>query len=1115
MHVDSTTRRHASREGNLYTTLFIDDFSRWITIAHHESRDKDIYLKMLRDVESRLHYLARRTPAAQREPAFAHPPLTYHTDNEGSIVSKLNQKRLKKQGRGLLLVVPGSKNHAAVVERANRTMLDISRVQLAASGLPVEDWWQRSHDYAIWIHNRTPSRTLPGNASPYKMIFEKEPCLRRARVWGCIAWMHLAVKDRDLKSKLSASARQVIFVGIPPDSRSGWYVWDPRSDQIYHRHSLIWCEDKPGSTLLAKLGLTAPKAISPPAEKAPTQLLIDDDGWASIFHSRRGQSMRDIAQELDIDMYALIQHNANVPGSDPHSQLVPPDSVLKPGTGLWIPTGHAKGDSRLAGTREQEKQPLQNQPLQNQPLQKLSETDSDDGEPFSSNSNSDSDKEESESSQEESSDEEPPPRRRSKRIRDMLQQRAEPISGPIGDLSRPEKKSKRRKSLILELAEVAARAEVKTLQSATALLCESADCAKEVVRHWAEGDDFPPPEVQKLYQRSKELYNAAFLTEIAASAQTRRIRVDDIKTPKNYADAMRSDHADLWREAFADEINNLANHEVFEIVPRKSVPRGTRIFSTRVVWKAKPEENTPYLSRAKARIVARGFGTQAGRDHSGDVFSPVTATSTWRALCAQATRPHWKILTVDVRSAYLTASMPSHSVAYVEVPDGYPAPTGSVLKCRKAIYGLPLSAKIFYQQLKKHLQQMGFQCSPHDQALFSYESRNNKSGTPPERILLCTHVDDLLVTASSEQALRIFVGRLEEVYSFSLDSNTRTYLSVEISRLPSGAIQLSQREYTRHLLETYGFTECRSVRTPAEHGHYPTVEDCPKTEEEKKEAAKMKYRQLLGGLLFLAQTTRIDCRWAVGQAARFASNPGKKHYQLLTRILRYLSKYPDLCLTFGRQTEGVIHAPLYAACDASWAGCKDTRRSCSGFVVFSYSGVIHWASRAQRSIALSSTEAEVMAATEVTKCLVWLRRIFLENFGYKPQDLVTLGKQGLTDAMWINKACPITILEDNQSAIAISKNPVLPRASRHIALRYLYVRQEVLAGTVKLVFCPSDQNCADLLTKSVTPAVFERLRDRMMHPREAPVTITERNESDDSYDSVGVTDESEDSDSEH
>ena len=183
--------------------------------------------------------------------------------------------------------------------------------------------------------------------------------------------------------------------------------------------------------------------------------------------------------------------------------------------------------------------------------------------------------------------------------------------------------------------------------------------------------------------------------------------------------------------------------------------------------------------------------------------------------------------------------------------------------------------------------------------------------------------------------------------------------------------------------------------------------------------------------------------------------------------------------------------------------------------MFSYSGVIHWASRAQRSIALSSTEAEVMAATEVTKCLVWLRRIFLENFGYKPQDLVTLGKQGLTDAMWIDKACPITILEDNQSAIAISKNPVLPRASRHIALRYLYVRQEVLAGRIKLVWCPTDQNCADILTKSVTPATHERLRARLVHPREEPVTNTKKNESDDSSDSVGVTDEKEDSDIEH
>ena len=248
------------------------------------------------------------------------------------------------------------------------------------------------------------------------------------------------------------------------------------------------------------------------------------------------------------------------------------------------------------------------------------------------------------------------------------------------------------------------------------------------------------------------------------------------------------------------------------------------------------------------------------------------------------------------------------------------------------------------------------------------------------------------------------------------------------------------------------------------------------------------YRALLGKLHYLSLSVRVDIVWSVNQCARFAANPGKPHWDALCVILRYLHRYPDLGLRYGTPVENVSHCPLHAWTDASWASCVDTRRSCSGMVVYAWSGCIAWSSRREKIIALSSTEAEYCATVHAVKECLFLARIYRDDFGYS--SLMVKEHTDITEAMFDHGAKPISIMTDNISCIHISKNPVQRRASKHMELRLHWTRDMVKQGRIRLVYAPTKEQVADLCTKGLHKGPFEHLRSRILHPLPGSVNDT-------------------------
>ncbi|POM67427.1 RxLR effector candidate protein, partial [Phytophthora palmivora] len=207
--------------------------------------------------------------------------------------------------------------------------------------------------------------------------------------------------------------------------------------------------------------------------------------------------------------------------------------------------------------------------------------------------------------------------------------------------------------------------------------------------------------------------------------------------------------------------------------------------------------------------------------------------------------------------------------------------------------------------------------------------------------------------------------------------------------------------------------------------------------------AKYPCRELVGALMYLATSTRPNIAYAVGEVAKFCERYNKSHWVAAKRILKYLKTTQDVGLVFN----GGIKGELVGYADANWAGDLDTRRSTTGYVFFLNGSAISWKSKRQPTVATSSTEAEYMALYNAIQEAVWLRQL-LKDLGYE--------NKGAT-----------TIYQDNQGCIALAKNPAYHTRTKHIDIKFHFLREKVESKTVELEYKPTDEMIADGFTKAL------------------------------------------------
>ena len=216
------------------------------------------------------------------------------------------------------------------------------------------------------------------------------------------------------------------------------------------------------------------------------------------------------------------------------------------------------------------------------------------------------------------------------------------------------------------------------------------------------------------------------------------------------------------------------------------------------------------------------------------------------------------------------------------------------------------------------------------------------------------------------------------------------------------------------------------------------------------------YRSMVGSLRYLVHT-RPDISFAVGYVSRFMEKPRQEHLAAVKHLLHYIAGTVDFGIVYPKLSNG--NNKLMGYSDSDFGGDIDDRKSTTGVIFFMGEMPISWQSQKQKAVALSTCEAEYMAGAAGACQAVWLARL-------------------LGDIMGANIQQPVLKM-DNQSAIALSKNPILHDRSKHIDTKFHYIRKCVDDGRICLDYVSTQEQLADVLTKSIGRARFCELRDRI------------------------------------
>lgn len=562
----------------------------------------------------------------------------------------------------------------------------------------------------------------------------------------------------------------------------------------------------------------------------------------------------------------------------------------------------------------------------------------------------------------------------------------------------------------------------------------------------------PPPQGNQRTQRnrtpSSKLKDHYMLSMIIAPSLLPPVKSDSPEPiePTTLYEALTCPQGKLWFASALDEFTSLIANQTWEIVP---LPDGRRAVGSK--WTFKNKRNSDgVIYRHKSRLVAKEYTQEDGIDYE-ETFAPVAKMTSIRVVLAIAVAENLTFWQMDVDTAFLNGKLEEE--IYMEQPEGFVDPEHPDWVCRlkRCIYGLKQASRVWNKTLDKHLKTKGFEQTKADPCIYV---RN----TPEGKTILCVYVDDLLIFATNNKLRDYARDILKERFKMKDIGDIKFILGVQVIRNPkTGAVTLTQSTYVKKILEDTNMDKSKPVSTPlGENETTPVFNPDPNNTEEAINAGR--YRNIVGRLIYAMGGTRPDIGYAVSLASRFMANSNEKHWALLKRTLRYLRGTANIGIEFRRHNRNADVLTGYS--DSDWDSNATDRRSVGGYVFFVGSCPVSWASKKQKTVALSSTEAEYMAVTIASQEAIWLR-LLLAELGH-PQS------------------APTVIFEDNQGAIDLSKNAAINhQRAKHIDIKHHFIRDLVEAHQVELRHCATDAMIADTLTKALDKNKFTLHRDFM------------------------------------
>ena len=520
--------------------------------------------------------------------------------------------------------------------------------------------------------------------------------------------------------------------------------------------------------------------------------------------------------------------------------------------------------------------------------------------------------------------------------------------------------------------------------------------------------------------------------------------------PQSISEALNGKNATKWKQALEEEYNSLMSNETWDLVPR---PEGCNVIGSKWVMKIKRDADGN-VDRHKARFVAQGYAQTHGVDYE-EIFSPVARHSSIRTLLALANKHDLEIHQMDVKTAFLNGYI-EHDI-YMSQPDGFVDQEHPeyVCKLNKSLYGLKQSARCWNQTLDSFLMKNGYRKSNADNCIYVKSIKNDDGFI--SFVILAVYVDDIIPISNDIDMLNAEKDLLCKRFEMTDQGEIHFVLGMTIKRdRENKTMFINQQKYLESVLDRFGMANCKPISTPIETVYHK------RTEEEEGFDQNL-YQQAMGCLTYISTATRPDISVAVSILSSYMSDPSKEHWSGVKRLLRYIKGTLNFGLKYSASEsneENEDGDELYGYSDANWAGDVDSRRSTSGYVFKVGNCTVSWCSKKQASVTKSTTEAEYVALSQATQEAIWMRQL-LSDIGCKSEQ-------------------PTTLYEDNQGAIEISKNARFHNRTKHIDVRFHFIREKVVSKEVKVIYCSTEDMLADIMTKGLTKKKFQRLR-RMLN----------------------------------
>ncbi|KAJ9548783.1 hypothetical protein OSB04_021326 [Centaurea solstitialis] len=381
---------------------------------------------------------------------------------------------------------------------------------------------------------------------------------------------------------------------------------------------------------------------------------------------------------------------------------------------------------------------------------------------------------------------------------------------------------------------------------------------------------------------------------------------------------------------------------------------------------------------------------------------------------------------MDVKSAFLYGTIDEE--VYVSQPPGFEDPKypDKVYKLRKALYGLHQAPRAWYDTLSSYLLENKFERGVIDKTLFIKRTKT-------DMLLVQIYVDDIIFGSTKDDICKEFEELMHKKFKMSSMGELTFFLGLQVKQKLEG-IFINQSKYVASMLQKFGMNDAKPASTPMETHKHLTADV------EGEEVDVHHYRSMIGSLMYLT-ASRPDIMFAVCVCARFQVRPKESHLHAVKRIFKYLKGQPRLGLWYPNDSS----FDLVAYTDSDYGGANLDRKSTSGGCQFLGGRLVSWQCKKQTTVSQSTTEAEYIAASQCCSQVLWIQN--------QMQDY---GLSFLQTPIYI----------DNNSAISIVNNPVKHSKTKHIEIKYHFIRDCNEKKLIQVLKVHTDDQYADLFTKA-------------------------------------------------